>query len=107
MAATRAQPCTREIFTTLEYGPVPESHACALAWLDTHNRLLGHYVNGTWLKPEHRSPVPCQDPITGENLASCLQAEAEDIAAAVEAARTAFETWSQLSGAARGQHLTQ
>lgn len=30
MAATRAQPCTREIFTTLEYGPVPESHACAL-----------------------------------------------------------------------------
>lgn len=106
MAATRAQPCTREIFTTLEYGPVPESHACALAWLDTHNRLLGHYVNGTWLKPEHRSPVPCQDPITGENLASCLQAEAEDITAAVEAARIAFETWSQLSGAARGQHLT-
>lgn len=30
MAATRVQPCTREIFTTLEYGPVPESHACAL-----------------------------------------------------------------------------
>uniref|UniRef100_A0A1B0GS65 Aldehyde dehydrogenase 16 family, member A1 n=1 Tax=Mus musculus TaxID=10090 RepID=A0A1B0GS65_MOUSE len=30
MAATRVQPSTREIFTTLEYGPVPESHACAL-----------------------------------------------------------------------------
>ncbi|GAB1292053.1 Aldehyde dehydrogenase family 16 member A1 [Apodemus speciosus] len=77
------------------------------AWLDTHNRLLGHYVNGTWLKPEHRSPAPCQDPITGENLASCLQAEAEDIAAAVEAAGIAFKTWSQLSGAARGQHLSR
>lgn len=30
MAATRVRPCAREIFTTLEYGPVPESHACAL-----------------------------------------------------------------------------
>ncbi|XP_041502254.1 aldehyde dehydrogenase family 16 member A1-like [Microtus oregoni] len=107
MAATRVRPCAREIFTTLEYGPVPESHACALAWLDTHNRLLGHYINGTWLKPEHRNPVPCQDPITGETLASCLPAQAEDIAAAVDAARTAFQTWSQLPGAARAQHLTQ
>ncbi|XP_032749554.1 aldehyde dehydrogenase family 16 member A1 [Rattus rattus] len=107
MAATRVQPSTREIFTTLEYGPVPESHACALAWLDTHNRLLGHYVNGMWLKPEHRNPAPCQDPITGENLANCLQAEAEDISAAVEAARIAFKTWSQLPGTARGQHLTR
>lgn len=107
MAATRVQPSTREIFTTLEYGPVPESHACALAWLDTHNRLLGHHVNGMWLKPEHRNPAPCQDPITGENLASCLQAEAEDIAAAVEAAKIAFKAWSQLPGAARGQHLTR
>ncbi|CAH7456806.1 Aldh16a1 [Phodopus roborovskii] len=107
MAATRVGPCAREIFTTMEYGPVPESHACALAWLDTHNRLLGHYVNGMWLKPEHRNPVPCQDPITGEKLASCLQAEAEDIAAAVEAARIAFKTWSQLPGAARAQHLSR
>ncbi|XP_059134731.1 aldehyde dehydrogenase family 16 member A1 [Peromyscus eremicus] len=107
MAATRVRPCAREIFTTLEYGPVPESHACALAWLDTHDRLLGHYVNGMWLKPEHRNPVPCQDPITGERLASCLQAQAEDIAAAAEAARTAFKTWSQLPGAARAHHLTR
>lgn len=30
MAATRAGTRAREIFTSLEYGPVPESHACAL-----------------------------------------------------------------------------
>ncbi|KAK7805476.1 hypothetical protein U0070_023079 [Myodes glareolus] len=78
-----------------------------LAWLDTHNRLLGHYINGMWLKPEHRNPVPCQDPITGETLASCLQAQAEDVAAAVDAARTAFQTWSQLPGATRAEHLTR
>lgn len=30
MAATRAESRAREIFATLEYGPAPESHACAL-----------------------------------------------------------------------------
>uniref|UniRef100_A0A2I3H2L0 Aldehyde dehydrogenase domain-containing protein n=1 Tax=Nomascus leucogenys TaxID=61853 RepID=A0A2I3H2L0_NOMLE len=107
MAATRAGPRAREIFTSLEYGPVPESHACALAWLDTQDRCLGHYVNGKWLKPEHRNSVPCQDPITGENLASCLQAQAEDVAAAVEAARMAFKSWSVHPGIVRAQHLTR
>nr|XP_058902094.1 aldehyde dehydrogenase family 16 member A1 isoform X3 [Kogia breviceps] len=107
MAATRAGSRTCEIFTTLEYGPVPESHACALAWLDTQDRHLGHYVNGQWLKPEHRSSVPCQDPITGENLASCLQAQKEDVAGAVEAARTSLENWSTQPGAFRAQHLTR
>lgn len=105
MAATRARPSAREIFATLEYGPVPESHACALAWLDTQDRRLGHYVSGKWLKPEHRNSVPCQDPITGESLASCLQAQAEDVVAAVEVAGKAFENWSGLPGASRAQHL--
>ncbi|XP_070489248.1 aldehyde dehydrogenase family 16 member A1 isoform X4 [Equus przewalskii] len=77
------------------------------AWLDTQDRHLGHYVNGKWLKPERRNSVPCQDPITGENLAICLQAQAEDVAAAVEAARTALENWSTLPGARRAQHLTR
>uniref|UniRef100_A0A2K6T8K7 Aldehyde dehydrogenase 16 family member A1 n=1 Tax=Saimiri boliviensis boliviensis TaxID=39432 RepID=A0A2K6T8K7_SAIBB len=107
MAATRAAPHAREIFTSLEYGPVPESPTCALAWLDTQDRCLGHYVNGKWLKPEHRNSVPCQNPITGENLASCLQGQAEDVAAAVEAARTAFKSWSAQPGVVRGQHLTR
>ncbi|XP_078215545.1 aldehyde dehydrogenase family 16 member A1 isoform X3 [Callithrix jacchus] len=107
MAATRAAPHARELFTSLEYGPVPESHACALAWLDTQDRCLGHYVNGKWLKPEHRNSLPCQDPITGESLASCLQAQAEDVAAAVEAARMAFKSWSAQPGVIRGQHLTR
>ncbi|XP_029425241.1 aldehyde dehydrogenase family 16 member A1 isoform X3 [Nannospalax galili] len=107
MAATGVGSRARDIFTALEYGPVPESHACALAWLDTHNRLLGHYVGGEWLKPEHRNAVSCRDPITGENLANCLQAQGEDVAAAVEAARTAFKAWSQLPGATRARYLTQ
>nr|KAF6273676.1 aldehyde dehydrogenase 16 family member A1 [Pipistrellus kuhlii] len=107
MAATRAESRAPEIFATMEYGPAPESHACALAWLDTQDRCLGHYVSGKWLKPENRKSVPCQDPVTGEGLASCLQAQAEDVAAAVEAARAALESWSGLPGASRAKHLTR
>nr|XP_020015542.1 aldehyde dehydrogenase family 16 member A1 [Castor canadensis] len=107
MAATRVEPSVLEIFTTMEYGPVLENHACALAWLDTQDRQLGHYVNGKWLKPEHRNIVSCQDPITGKSLASCLEADTEDVAAAVEAARTAFPSWSKLSGTMRAKHLTR
>nr|KAF6408893.1 aldehyde dehydrogenase 16 family member A1 [Rousettus aegyptiacus] len=105
MATTRPESRVREIFSTMDYGPAPESHACALAWLDTQDRLLGHYVNGKWLKPKDRTSVPCQDPVTGENLASCLQAQAKDVAAAAEAARTALESWRALPGASRAQHL--
>ncbi|KFO26212.1 aldehyde dehydrogenase family 16 member A1 isoform X2 [Fukomys damarensis] len=107
MAATHERPSAREIFSTLEYGPAPDSHACALAWLDTQDRLLGHYVNGKWLKPEHRNSVPCQDPVTGENLASCLLAEPDDVAAAVEAASDALGSWSGVPGGERAQHLTR
>ncbi|XP_004866987.1 aldehyde dehydrogenase family 16 member A1 isoform X2 [Heterocephalus glaber] len=107
MAETHARPSVREIFSTLEYGPAPESHACALAWLDAQNRLLGHYVNGKWLKPEHRNSVPCQDPVTGENLANCLLAEPDDVAAAVKAALDARGSWSGVPGGERAQHLTR
>ncbi|XP_075392893.1 aldehyde dehydrogenase family 16 member A1 [Tenrec ecaudatus] len=107
MAETRAGPQIREIFNTMEYGPVPESDACALAWLDTQNRQLGHYVNGKWLKPGHRKTVPCLDPITGDSLAVCFEAQAEDVVAAVEAAWTAFTDWSSQAGAQRAQHLTR
>ncbi|XP_004646509.1 aldehyde dehydrogenase family 16 member A1 [Octodon degus] len=107
MAANPAGPSAREIFSTLEYGPAPESHACALAWLDTQDRLLGHYVNGKWLKPEHGNSVPCQDPVTGENLASCLLGEPDDVAAAVKAALAALGSWSRVPGGDRAQHLTR
>lgn len=45
--------------------PILNSLRLPQAWLDTQDRHLGHYVNGKWLKPEHRNSVPCQDPITG------------------------------------------
>lgn len=60
---------SRRLWLSTELPQLPQALLQTLvflqAWLDTHNRLLGHYINGTWLKPEHRNPVPCQDPITG------------------------------------------
>jgi aldehyde dehydrogenase (NAD+) len=31
----------RDIFTTMDYGPAPESSAEALAWIATHNATFG------------------------------------------------------------------
>ncbi|XP_027715145.1 aldehyde dehydrogenase family 16 member A1 [Vombatus ursinus] len=75
------------------------------AWLDTQGSNLGHFVNGKWLKPEGRGTVSCRDPCSGEILASCFQAQNEDVALAVDVAQQAFGGWSQLPGATRAQHL--
>ena len=32
-------PSVSEIFSSMEYGPAPESDKVAMAWLDDHNRL--------------------------------------------------------------------
>ncbi|XP_028929382.1 aldehyde dehydrogenase family 16 member A1 isoform X1 [Ornithorhynchus anatinus] len=96
----------RDIFSTLEFGPVPESHACALAWLNSHGQALGHFVDGDWLTPEGRETHSCRDPGTGEFLATSLQGEEKDVTVAVEAAQEAFKTWSRLPGTRRAQHLT-
>ena len=52
-----------------------------------------------WIPPPFTSP--------GEKLASCLQAQTEDVAEAVEAARASLENWSTLPGAFRAQYLTR
>lgn len=43
----------------------------------------------------------------GENLATCLQGQAEDVMTASVAAKTAFHNWSRLPGASRAQYLTR
>ncbi|KAM9036373.1 LOW QUALITY PROTEIN: aldehyde dehydrogenase family 16 member A1 [Sarcophilus harrisii] len=95
----------RSIFSTMDYGPAPESPSLVLAWLDKQGSTLGHFVNGKWLKPEGQEPVTCRDPCSGELLASCLQADDGFVALAVDVAGRALEAWSPLPGAARAQHL--
>lgn len=95
----------RDIYDSMEYGPALEAAAPAQAWLDAHNRSFGHFVNGNWLKPDGRKTYATKNPATGATLATTLQGEDEDVEAAVDAAKKAFETWSKLPCHVRARHL--
>ncbi|XP_030053777.1 aldehyde dehydrogenase family 16 member A1 [Microcaecilia unicolor] len=95
----------RDIFSSMQYGPAPETPSIAQAWLSAHGRSLGHFVDGKWLKPEGRLTYTTKNPATGESLATTLQGEDEDVETAVQAARKAFESWSQLPCHIRARYL--
>jgi aldehyde dehydrogenase (NAD+) len=93
-----------EKFATMEYGPAPEDSKEALTWLDRHGRQFGHFINGTWAKPDG-GYFDTSDPSTGEKLASVAQGSAADVDAAVKAARAAFPKWQALNAHARSRYL--
>ncbi|KAK7492979.1 hypothetical protein BaRGS_00015709 [Batillaria attramentaria] len=109
MAATSAQSgassSVRSIFETLSYGPVPDADNVAKAWLDDHCRQFGHFINGSWYKPEAGSQSQTQNPSTGEVLASVLEASEDDVNKAVTAAKEAFTSWSSLTPHVRARYL--
>ena len=89
----------------LEYGPAPEDTKVVNAWLDDHGRSFGHFINNKWHKPEGRSFYETKNPATGEILCKTIQGNQDDANFAVESARQAFGSWSQLSPHARARHL--
>jgi len=92
-----------EIFETLEYGPAPEDAAPAHAWLEAHGRAFGHFIDGRFTPG--RDHFDSVDPATGRPLARIAQAGADEVDAAVEAARRAQPGWGALPGHARARHL--
>ena len=92
-----------EIFTSLDYGPAPESPDVALAWLAAHDNTFGHFIDGKWTKPG--KTFATDNPATNTPLAQITDGTADDVNAAVKAARAAFPKWSALSGYQRGKHL--
>jgi aldehyde dehydrogenase (NAD+) len=92
-----------QIFQSLDYGPAPEGSEQAIAWLDSHGRKFGHFIDGKWTKPG--KTFSSDNPANGESLAQITDGSAEDVNAAVKAARAAFKTWSALSGYERGKYL--
>tara|TARA_R110002124_G_scaffold63783_1_gene174660 strand:+ start:11123 stop:13489 length:2367 start_codon:yes stop_codon:yes gene_type:complete len=92
-----------QIFQSLDYGPAPEGPEQANAWLDAHGRKFGHFIDGQWTKPG--KTFSSDNPATGESLAQISDGTAEDVDAAVKAARSAFKGWSALSGYERGKYL--
>ena len=92
-----------QIFQSLDYGPAPEGPDQANAWLDSHGRKFGHFIDGKWTKPG--KTFASDNPATSQKLADITDGSAEDVDKAVKAARAAFKSWSALSGYERGRYL--
>jgi aldehyde dehydrogenase (NAD+) len=92
-----------QIFQSLDYGPAPEGPEQANAWLDSHGRKFGHFIDGEWTAPG--KTFSSDNPANGKSLAQVTDGTAEDVDKAVKAARSAFKGWSALSGYERGKYL--
>jgi aldehyde dehydrogenase (NAD+) len=92
-----------EIFTSLDYGPAPEGADVAFAWLGAHENTFGHFIDGKWTAPG--KTFATENPATNKPLAQITDGTADDVDAAVKAARAAFPKWSALSGYQRGKYL--
>ncbi|NXY61989.1 A16A1 dehydrogenase, partial [Callaeas wilsoni] len=109
MAAVAAlgTPSVPKIFATMEEGPIPDGINPGEAWLESHGRSLGHFVDGTWLKPPGRTSLECWEATTGRTVAVVPAGDDSDLAVAVAAAAVAAEAWAGLGAPQRGQRLTQ
>ena len=63
------------------------------------------YINGQWVEPIGKGSSEVINPANGEISASVPYGNAEDVDAAVWAARNAFDSWSQTSAAVRADFL--
>jgi len=102
---TESESKVARIFQKLEYGPAPEAPNIAHEWLECHGRKFGHFINGKWIQPEDRKTLESKSPANGEVLATTIQGTKDDLDTAVSAARTAYESWSNLPGHVRARHM--
>ena len=65
------------------------------------------YINGQWVEPIGQGTSDVINPSTGAISARVPMGNAEDVNAAVAAAKGAFKTWSQTSAAERAAFLRQ
>lgn len=94
-----------ELFQSMRYTSAPESAEPAHAWLDSHQRKFGFFIDNVWLKPDNRATASSTQPSNGALLAQSLQANAEDVDNAVAAAQRAQPRWWALGPHARSRHL--
>jgi len=95
----------KDILNTMEYGPSPEANGDVVAWLDAHGRSFGHFIDGRFVKPTGARQIVVATPSDGSQLAEIACGTAEDVDAAVKAARAAFGKWSKLPGHERAKYL--
>lgn len=95
-------PTVSEIMQTMEYGPSVEDSSAVRDWLKAHPSF-GHFINGAFTAPGRT--FPSVNPATGEDLVQITQGTAEDVDAAVKAARKAQPKWAALPGHERAKFL--
>ena len=89
----------------MEYGPAPETDSYAQEWLDKHERKLKLYINGEWVEPKSQKYFSTINPANKKVLCEVAEAGKEDVDDAVAAAKTAFKSWSKLSGHERARYI--
>src|SRR5512146_1252444 len=94
-----------EKFYSMEYGVAPEDPKEALHWLERHHRRLNEFIGGAWVAPASGEYMSTSDPSTGEVIAEVAKGNADDMNAAVAAARKALPAWQSLSGHERARYL--
>ena len=98
-------PTISKLLDEMSYGPAPESPDAAEAWLDGHDRRFDLFIDNRWKGPSDERYIQVSRPATGDPLAEVADASADDVDAAVKAARKAQGPWSSLSGHERARHL--
>jgi aldehyde dehydrogenase (NAD+) len=82
-----------------DYAPAPEARDIVRI-----EERYGHFVGGEWLEP--RATYTTIAPATEEALAEVGEATPEEVHAAIDAARAAFDNgWSSLPGSERAKYL--
>src|SRR5690625_845956 len=93
------------ILQTMEYGPNREADDTVRAWIEERKDSFGLYIGGEWHRPSEADTFDSVNPATNEPLARLVQANEEDVDAAVSAAKAAQPEWAALSGHARARYL--
>jgi aldehyde dehydrogenase (NAD+) len=94
-----------DLFSSLDYGPAPESAQPAIEWIDGHGAKFGNYINGQWADPVSGEYFETINPATTQPLALVAQSDLSDVEQAVTAARRAAPAWANLSGHERARFL--
>ena len=69
------------------------------------SRTIQNYVNGGWVDASSSDSIPVHNPATCQLLAYCPDSTAADVAAAVRAARDAFDEWRSTPVLVRAQYM--
>jgi aldehyde dehydrogenase (NAD+) len=98
-------PNVSDILDSMDYGPSPEQNSHVMEWLSRHGDGFGHFINGAFVASSGKAWITVRNPANDAVLGRVPQGTAQDVDAAVKAARKAFGPWSKLSGFERAKHL--